>query len=70
VFQTKAIPKMQDYQITILANVSSSLSKEELEDKLVISLFDIETGEMLRDGESRQLEVVDYDLTEASPISQ
>jgi len=68
VFQTKAIPKIQDYQITILANVSSSLSKEELENKLVISLFDIETGETLRDGESRQLEVVDYDLTEASPI--
>lgn len=67
-FQTKAIPKIQDYQITILANVSSSLSKEELENKLVISLFDIETGETLRDGESRQLEVVDYDLTEASPI--
>jgi hypothetical protein len=69
-FQTKAIPKTQDYQITILANVSSSLPKKELEDKLVISLFDIATGEMLRDGESRQLEVVDYDLTEASPISQ
>jgi hypothetical protein len=61
---------MQDYRITILANVSSSLSKEELEDKLVISLFDIETGEKVSDGEGRQLEVVDYAMTEASPISQ
>jgi hypothetical protein len=68
VFKTKAIPKMQDYQITILANVSSSLSKEELENKLVISLFDIETGETVRDGEGSRLKVVDYDLTEASPI--
>ena len=66
--KTKTIPKMQDYQITILANVSSSLSKEELENKLVISLLDIETGEKISDGEGRQLEVVDYDLTEASPI--
>jgi len=61
---------MQDYQITILANVSSSLSKEELEDKLVVSLFDTETGETVRDGEGRQLEVVDYDLTEASPVQR
>ena len=66
--KTKTIPKMQDYQITLLANVSSSLPKEELENKLVISLFDIETGENVSDGESRQLKVVDYDLTEASPI--
>lgn len=67
-FKTEAMPKIRDYRITILTNVTSSLSKEELEDKLVISLFDIETGEKVSDGESRQLEVVDYDLTEASPI--
>lgn len=67
-FKTKTIPKKQDYQITILANVSSSLSKEKLENKLVISLFDIETGEKVSDGEGRQLEVVDYELTEAIPI--
>jgi predicted site-specific integrase-resolvase len=64
----KIVPKIQDYRVIIHADVSSSLSKKELENKLVISLFDIETGEKISDGGGRQLEVMDYDLTEASPI--
>jgi len=56
---------MIDYRITILADVTSSLSREDLESKLVISLFDIETEHKVSDGESGRLEVIDYELTEA-----
>jgi hypothetical protein len=61
---------MPDYRITILANVESSLTREALESKLVISLFDIETEEKTSDGQSDQLEVMDYELTEAMPIEE
>jgi hypothetical protein len=61
---------MTDYRITILANVESSLKMEALESKLVISLFDIETEEKTSDGQSDQLEVMDYELTEAMPIEE
>jgi len=59
---------MENYKITIIAEVSSSLSKKVLESKLVLSLFDIESEERVSDGENDQLEVVDYQLTEAVPI--
>ena len=61
---------MRDYRITILADVTSSLSREDLESKLVISLFDIEREQKVSDGEGEQLEVIDYELTEAMPIEQ
>ena len=60
---------MNHYMIAIKAEVSSSLSKEDLESKLVASLFDLETGVQLNDGDTKQLEVVDYELTEAIPIT-
>jgi len=61
---------MQNYKITILADVTSSLSREDLESRLVISLFDIETEQKVSDGESDRLEVEDYELTEAIPIEE
>ena len=59
---------MENYRITITAEVISSLPREDLEAKLVISLFDIETGEKVSDGDNEQFQVVDYQLTEAAPI--
>jgi len=59
---------MGNYRVTILAEVSSSLPKRELEAKLVTSLFNIETEEKISDGENEQLKVIDYELTEAIPI--
>ena len=60
---------MGNYRITIIANVASSLAKEDLESRLVASLFDVESEGKISDGDSKQLEVVDYELTEAIPLS-
>ena len=59
---------MSNYQITIIANVNSSLSKEDLESRLVASLFDVETEQKTSDGDNDNLYIVDYELTEAMPI--
>ena len=59
---------METYRIIVIAEVNSSLSRKELEEKLVTSLFDVETGEKIGDGDNEQLEVVDYVLTEAIPL--
>jgi len=56
------------YRITIIAEARSCLSDKELENRLVASLFDVETEEKLSDGESDQLEILDYELVEAVPI--
>lgn len=61
---------MKNYRITITATVISSLSRKDLETKLVASLFDIENEMKISDGDSSQLEVVDYELTEAIPINE
>lgn len=59
---------MSNYQITIIALVNSSLPKEELESRLVASLFDVETEQKTSDGDNDNLHIVDYELTEAVPI--
>jgi len=51
---------MNEYRITIVAQCNSVLSKEDLELRLVASLFDIETEEKISDGDSKKFEVVDY----------
>lgn len=61
---------MVQYRITIMAEASSSLSKNDLESRLVASLFDVESGRKVADGDSREFEVVDYELTEALPIEE
>ena len=61
---------MGNYRITIMAEVVSSLPRKELEEKLVAALFDIETEEKISDGDNEQLEIVDYELTEAIPIGE
>ena len=59
---------MGKYRISIVAQANSSLSKRDLELQLVASLFDIETGQKLSDGDNDQLEVLDYELIEATAI--
>jgi len=59
---------MGTYRIIIIAEAVSSLPRIDLEAKLVTALFDIETGEKISDGDSEQLEIVDYKLTEAIPV--
>lgn len=61
---------MENYRITIMAKVVSSLPRRDLEAKLVAALFDIETEVKISDGENEQFEVVDYELTEAIPIGE
>jgi len=60
---------MVGYKIKIIAEARSSLLKSDLESKLVVSLFDVETEQKVADGENKQLEIVDYELTKAVPIS-
>ena len=59
---------MGTYRITIIAQADSSLSKKDLESRLVASLFDIETRQKISDGDNNQLEVLDYELTEATAV--
>ncbi len=61
---------MGKYRIAIIAQANSSLCKKDLESRLVASLFDIETGQKVSDGDNDQLEVVDYELTEAAAIDE
>ena len=51
---------MEKYRITIIAEGMSSLSKDDLQSKLVASLFDIEKEEKVADGERKELEIIDY----------
>jgi hypothetical protein len=60
---------MNNYRIIIKARVLSSLSRDELEAKLVASLFDIETGIRISDGDNEQFQVVDYEFTSAVIIN-
>jgi len=59
-----------NYRITIIAEAVSSLPRKDLEAKLVAALFDVETEEKISDGDNQQLEIVDYELTEAIPIDE
>ena len=61
---------MKNYRITIVADISSSLKKKDLENKLVASLFDIETEKKIFDGESKKLEVINYQVTEAIQLTK
>jgi len=56
------------YDINIRASVESKLSKEELESKLVVALYDIENQYSKFDGVDDDLEVVDYERTDAIPV--
>ena len=56
------------YNININAQVKSNLSKKELESKLVVALYDTENQYSKIDGVDDDLEVIDYERTDATPI--
>jgi hypothetical protein len=53
------------YDVKISAKVESKLKKEDLERNLVIALHNIENGFSKLDGVDGDLEVIDYDYTDA-----
>lgn len=56
------------YNVNIKAEVSSNLSKEALEKQLVIALHDVDSQYSKFDGVDENLEVMDYELTEAEEV--
>ena len=56
------------YDININARVESKLSKKELENQLVVALYDVENQYSKLDGVDDDLEVVDYETTDAIPM--
>ena len=61
---------MGTYQIVIVAEAISSLSRKDLETKLVASLFDLESGQKTSDSDNDQFEILNYKLTEAIPVDE
>jgi hypothetical protein len=60
---------VEKYRITIIGEATSSLSRQQLESRLVVGLYDLESEEKVSDGETDDLEIIDYELTEAIPIA-
>ncbi|MBU4375596.1 hypothetical protein KKH38_03785 [Patescibacteria group bacterium] len=58
------------YNININAQVESKLSKKELESQLVIALYNTDTQYSKLDGVDDDLEVADYERTDAIPMCQ
>lgn len=56
--------QQNEYSIIIQASLLSTLSQKEIEFKLVASLFDIDTKEIINDGDSEVFEVLDYKTTQ------
>ncbi len=56
--------QQKQYQLLIKASFLSTLTAEELESKLVASLYDIETEEKISDGDDEIFEILDYDFTD------
>ena len=56
------------YDIDINAQVESKLSEKELRSRLVIALYDVENQYSKFDGVDNDLEVIDYERTDAIPI--
>ena len=60
--------KQKEYRLSISASFLSTLTAEELESKLIASLYDIETGEKISDGDNENFEILDYDFTDVIEI--
>jgi len=56
------VNKQKEYNILISANCQSTLSVNSLNNKLVASLYDIETEEKISDGDNEKFEIVDYNF--------
>ncbi len=53
----------KEYNILISANCKSTLSKNDLNNKLVASLYDINTKEKISDENNEKFEILDYNFT-------
>ena len=56
------------YNIDISAQIESRLSKKELRSRLVIALYDVDNQYSKFDGVDDDLEVIDYERTDATLI--
>lgn len=56
------------YDINIKARVESKLSEKKLKNQLVVALYDVENQYSKLDGVDDDLEVVDYEITDANPM--
>ena len=59
----------QKYNILISADCLSSLSEKDLSNKLVASLYDIDTKEKISDGDNNNFEILDYHFTNVATNS-
>jgi len=55
--------QQHEYNILISANCLSILDQKDLNNKLVASLYNIETGEKVSDGDNEKFEILDYNFT-------
>ncbi len=58
--------KQKEYNILISANCLSSLNKEDLNNTLVASLYNIDTKEKISDADNDKFEILDYNFTNAT----
>lgn len=58
--------KQKEYNILISANCLSSLNKEDLNNTLVASLYNIDTEEKISDADNDKFEILDYNFTNAT----
>ena len=56
------------YDINIKARVESKLSEKKLRNQLVVALYDVENQYSKLDGVDDDLGVVDYEITDATPM--
>jgi len=57
------VDNKKEYNILISANCQSTLSKNDLNDQLVASLYNIDTREKISDGDNEKFEILDYNFT-------
>ena len=56
----------QKYNILISAKCLSTLNRNDLNNKLVVSLYDIDTQEKISDGDNEKFEILDYNFTQTT----
>lgn len=59
---------MKKYKIFIEADILSSLLEKDLEERLVIALYEIEKEQTIYDGKDNRLIVIDYIKTETDEM--
>jgi len=59
---------MKKYKIFIETDVLSTLPKKQLEERLIVALYEIENDRVICDGENDNLTVLDYIETNADEM--